>query len=183
MPISVVRFADAPAQAWKNGGGVTRELWREPATGDFDLRLSVAEVASDGPFSPFPGVDRVITLVHGAGFVLRGPTTEAYVTEVAAPYGFSGDDDVYCSLVDGPVRDFNVMVRRGRRVTVCRVGAGDVLGAGWLLALTPLALAGMGNTTLAVCDVAVLPADGAQVAGGPDAIGVFVQLGASGALP
>jgi environmental stress-induced protein Ves len=41
--------------AWKNGRGVTRELWVWPPearfeAGDFDWRVSIAGVAVDGPF-------------------------------------------------------------------------------------------------------------------------------------
>src|SRR5207248_5015705 len=30
------------------------------------------------------------------------------------PYSFSGDVDMQCTLLGGPVRDFNLMLRRGR---------------------------------------------------------------------
>ncbi|MBN8630010.1 MAG: HutD family protein [Rhodobacterales bacterium] len=33
----------------------------------FDLRLSIAAVAEDGPFSDFPGIDRRLWLLDGAG--------------------------------------------------------------------------------------------------------------------
>ena len=36
----------------------------------FDWRVSVADVAADGPFSRFPGVDRVLVLIAGAGMRL-----------------------------------------------------------------------------------------------------------------
>ena len=56
---------------WKNGQGVTREIAREPAEGeDFLWRLSIAEVAASGDFSLFPGYDRTITLIEGAGMRL-----------------------------------------------------------------------------------------------------------------
>jgi environmental stress-induced protein Ves len=40
---------------WKNGGGVTRELLAWPGGGDWQVRISVAEIEADGPFSSFPG--------------------------------------------------------------------------------------------------------------------------------
>ncbi|MFG5407966.1 HutD family protein [Piscinibacter sakaiensis] len=40
-----------PAQPWRNGGGHTRELWTWPADGPWQARLSVADIAADGPFS------------------------------------------------------------------------------------------------------------------------------------
>lgn len=135
MPPTVVRFADVPPEPWKNGGGLTRELWREPATGPFSLRISVADVDRAGPFSLFPGVDRVITLLHGAGFELRGPAGQHRVTEVGAPLAFAGEDAWDCALVAGPVRDFNVMVTREREAGVRRVGPGALPPDAWALAL------------------------------------------------
>jgi len=38
---------------WKNGGGTTRELLAWPDPQDWTLRLSVAQVEADGPFSRF----------------------------------------------------------------------------------------------------------------------------------
>ncbi len=46
-------------------------LWPEAAPQDgFDIRLSLASIDTDGLFSLFPGIDRTITLVGGAPFVL-----------------------------------------------------------------------------------------------------------------
>ena len=50
------------------------------------------------------------------------------------PYTFSGDDEIECTLVDGPVRDFNLMVRRGRaqgEVVVVRDAAVRIAPARW----------------------------------------------------
>ncbi|WP_344566156.1 HutD/Ves family protein [Streptomyces axinellae] len=66
MVPSVLRWADRPRMPWKNGSGSTREVAAQPVgsrLADFDWRVSVADVGGDGPFSPFPGVDRVITLI------------------------------------------------------------------------------------------------------------------------
>jgi uncharacterized protein len=139
----VHRWTDAVEQPWKNGGGVTRELLREPAHGPFDLRLSVATVASDGPFSKFPGIDRVITLLEGNGFALRSGERRVEIREVGAPFAFSGEDSWDCALLDGPVLDFNLMVPRGRAARVARVdGAVDLGARGFLLALRPMGVGG-----------------------------------------
>jgi len=65
-----IRAADYRAMAWKNGQGMTREIAREPGDGDFLWRLSIAEVAASGDFSLFPGYDRTITLIEGAGHMM-----------------------------------------------------------------------------------------------------------------
>lgn len=99
---------------WKNGGGITHELWRTPRqSSEFDLRISIAEVAESGPFSLFPGVDRIITLLSGRGFRLVGGAIDQVVSTVGEPFAFAGDLSLTCALLSGPVRDFNVMIRRG----------------------------------------------------------------------
>ncbi|TRZ66771.1 MAG: hypothetical protein D4R98_05460 [Comamonadaceae bacterium] len=39
---------------------------------DFDWRVSIAYIASNGPFSAFPRVDRIITLLSGGGIAIKG---------------------------------------------------------------------------------------------------------------
>lgn len=111
----VLRAADRAATPWKNGGGVTREVAAWPPGADldaFDWRVSLADVAADGPFSAFPGVDRVLTLIAGDGLALEieGRTVRL---EPGAPFAFPGEAAVAARLAAGPIRDLNVMVRRG----------------------------------------------------------------------
>ena len=100
---------------WKNGGGTTLELAVDPPgatleTG-FRWRLSSAEVAVSGPFSPFPGLERWLFLLEGEGFDLDfGPRGQARLTEPLALLRFSGDWPATATLVDGPCTDFNLMV-------------------------------------------------------------------------
>ncbi|MEU3565305.1 HutD family protein [Kitasatospora sp. NPDC006786] len=113
----VLRASERPATTWLNGGGVTREVAGFPAGAGldaFDWRVSLADVASAGPFSPFPGIDRVITLVEGPGMALTVDGTERLVDAPFRPFAFSGDATTDCRLLAGPVVDFNVMTRRGR---------------------------------------------------------------------
>ncbi|MEO8526020.1 MAG: HutD family protein [Caldimonas sp.] len=58
MKATVARFADTAAQPWRNGGGVTRELLAWPGVGDWCVRVSIADIEADGPFSTFSGVQR-----------------------------------------------------------------------------------------------------------------------------
>lgn len=107
-----------PAVAWRNGAGLTRELAVQPlgAAADFDWRLSVAEVERDAPFSAFPGIDRCIVLLRGAGMRLHAADgrLDERLDRAHEPFHFSGDEALSATLIDGPCRDFNVMVRRGR---------------------------------------------------------------------
>lgn len=99
---------------WKNGGGITREIACFPAgSGNFDWRISTAEVAGDGPFSRFDGIDRRLYLLEGAGLDLRiGADTVRL--RPGAHASFAGEVPVDGRLVDGPVSDLNIMVRRDR---------------------------------------------------------------------
>ncbi|MFJ9408946.1 HutD family protein [Streptomyces sp. NPDC101393] len=126
MATEVLRAARRQAAPWKNGGGVTSEVAAEPAgagPGDFDWRVSVAEVADSGPFSAFDGVDRIITLVDGDGMVLTVDGVAHTVTDPYVPFAFPGGARTECALVGGPITDFNVMVRGGAvaaRVRIAR---------------------------------------------------------------
>jgi environmental stress-induced protein Ves len=105
---------------WRNGGGVTTEIvvGREGLASDdprFVYRVSIADVASDGPFSRFDGYDRHIMLLEGQGMTLdAGPHGTIDLRECLRPRSFSGDWDVRGTLVGGPVRDYNVIVDRAR---------------------------------------------------------------------
>lgn len=102
----------APAP-WKNGGGVTREIVASPGRGGgFDWRVSLADVTEDGPFSAFPGVDRILTVVEGAGMDLMVDGEHHIVDEPYWPHGFPGDVETGGRLLAGPVVNLNVMYRR-----------------------------------------------------------------------
>ncbi|WP_042383662.1 HutD/Ves family protein [Streptacidiphilus melanogenes] len=114
--LQVLRAADRVASPWKNGGGVTREVASSPSgagTADFDWRVSLADVASGGPFSTFEGIDRVISVVQGEGMALTVDGALTVVAERFRPFAFSGDATTGCRLLGGPLVDFNVMTRRG----------------------------------------------------------------------
>jgi hypothetical protein len=118
--------ADYRRMPWRNGAGRTTEIAAHPtgaALDAFDWRISVADVVKDGPFSRFAGIDRTLVVIAGAGMRLDGDGHSVLLSGLYEPYAFSGDDAVACTLLAGPVRDFNLMLRRGRgrgRVTVMR---------------------------------------------------------------
>ena len=114
--MKLISFDDLIATPWKNGGGVTRELACYPAGAaldDFLWRISIAEVNQSGPFSLFPGIDRVITLLEGDGMQLTFSDGEQYaLTAPLLPYRFRGERIVNAQLVGAAARDFNLMLRR-----------------------------------------------------------------------
>jgi uncharacterized protein len=133
----LLKPADYVRMPWKDGGGSTTEIVVHPAgstLSTFDWRISIADIAADGPFSRFPGVDRIVALLSGAGMRLTGDAHSVELRAAFEPYAFSGDDGISCSLVDGPVRDFNLMLRRGRvagRIVVVRDAAERIAPARW----------------------------------------------------
>lgn len=128
----IVRWGEARAMPWKNGGGVTHEIAVSPPDAsleDFVWRLSMAEVAADGPFSSFAGIDRTLALMSGAGIELEfadGHT--ARVDPLQAPCSFDGGAGCFGRLIDGPILDLNIMTRRDRmthRLTVLELAPGQ----------------------------------------------------------
>ena len=109
----VLRHRDRVAGPWANGGGITYEVMRSPQGGaDFDWRVSIAEIANDGPFSLYPEVDRVLILLRGAmDLVIDGMSRQV---PRFSPIAFAGESDVEARLSQGPTMDLNVMTRRGR---------------------------------------------------------------------
>ena len=124
MAPQILRAGDRESAPWKNGGGLTAQVAVRPpgaGTGDFGWRVSVADVAAGGPFSAFPGVERTITLVEGAGMELVVDGVAHTVDEPYEPFVFSGDAVTECRLLGGPIVDFNVMVRRAEVAATVRV--------------------------------------------------------------
>lgn len=128
-------------ERWKNDGGWTTELARDPAgAGDFRWRASIAEIESDGPFSTFPGIERDLVLLDGDGIELDIGGTTQTLTRRFERIHFAGESAVECRLVGGPTRDFNVMARRDlvRAEVVARPLAGSMFllgepGTEWLV--------------------------------------------------
>lgn len=124
--LHVVTLAGSAPQPWRNGGGVTRELLAWPRADDWWLRVSVAEIAADGEFSRFAGVQRWFAVLDGAGVRLdlpRGPLT---LTPRDEPVAFDGEDAPMCRLLAGTTRDLNFMARRGNgqaRLRSARAGS------------------------------------------------------------
>jgi environmental stress-induced protein Ves len=157
--VRVIRASEYRRMRWKNGLGETAEIAIAPegaALDRFAWRVSMARIEAAGPFSSFPGIDRTLAVLDGAGFRLAVdglPVVE--LTPDSAPFPFRGDSAAAATLLGGPVTDLNVMTRRTdwwQRVR--RFGSGERL---------PLRAAGA--TALVVCAAgsARLTAGGATV--------------------
>jgi environmental stress-induced protein Ves len=115
---TLIPFAGLSPVPWKNGGGSTTELVIAPPEAgfdDFDWRISLATIASDGPFSRFPGVDRTLMLVEGHGIThdIDG-AARVLLCEDEPVACFDGAAQVLAKLNHGPTTDFNIMTRRAR---------------------------------------------------------------------
>lgn len=139
-----VHFSSLPVTPWKNGGGETREIVCVASPdAPFTWRASIATLENDGPFSPFPGVDRVIILLEGQPLWLRGDNI-AQRLELWQPWGFAGEWSLASEGISGRGLDFNIMTQRSRaasRVSVVSEpqrpgteGIAWVLQGSWLLA-------------------------------------------------
>ncbi|HXF47240.1 MAG TPA: HutD family protein [Burkholderiaceae bacterium] len=107
----LVRTIDARPRPWRNGGGLTRELLALPAADDWRVRVSVAAIERDGPFSAFPGVERWFAVLDGAGVELTIDGRAYRLLRGDAPLSFSGAAETHCRLLAGPTQDLNLMLR------------------------------------------------------------------------
>ena len=154
------------AVPWKNGGGVTREIAAMPegsGMDDFAWRVSLAEVAANGPFSAFPDIDRTLTVVEGAGMDLTVGGERWLVNTRYEPRDFRGDVPTDCRLLDGPVVNLNVMWRRGAVSTAVVPTVAVVRGR---LRLGGGALVVALDGTAEVGGVTLGPYDAVQLGGG-----------------
>jgi environmental stress-induced protein Ves len=105
--VSLEAMSAAP---WRNGGGVTRELLAWPDIESWRVRVSVADIDRDGPFSNFPGVRRYFAVLSGQGVRLRVDGVAHEILRQSQPFAFDGHARAHCELLHGPTRDFNLML-------------------------------------------------------------------------
>ncbi|MEK1929380.1 MAG: HutD family protein [Pararhizobium sp.] len=116
--LQVLKASTYRRMPWKNGGGETVEIAVFPPEADlttFGWRISMATVATDGPFSVFPGIDRTLSILQGEGMELniagRAPVV---LTQASQPLTFPADAATSARLVSGAIVDLNIMTRRGQ---------------------------------------------------------------------
>jgi len=99
-----------PFIAWKNGGGVTQELLAWPTAQRWGVRLSLATIDKDGPFSSLAGISRWFTVIEGSGVDLNLDGQTKTVRLGDAPLPFDGSQNCEATLLEGSVTAFNVMM-------------------------------------------------------------------------
>lgn len=106
----IIRRSKFKTVPWKNGGGITHEVAKAKVGGKLQWRLSLAEVDSDEPFSLFPGLARILTVIDGEGMDLRDASAAiAHDVPPLTPVHFSGDDQLHGILRSGKCLDFNLI--------------------------------------------------------------------------
>ena len=112
-----VSLQDVKPEPWRNGRGRTQELCVWPGSGEsgseaaWQLRISVAQIDRDGPFSAFPGVQRWFAVLQGNGVNLSFGDQVQRLNSQSEAFCFDGALAPGCSLVDGPTLDLNLMLR------------------------------------------------------------------------
>lgn len=116
----IIAWADLVAVPWLNGGGVTRQIISRALTasddevsGDWDWRLSIADVGSAGAFSDFTGMTRILTVIEGVSITLTVDGVEEQLDRFR-PFRFDGGADTSAQLPHGPIRDLNLIARTDR---------------------------------------------------------------------
>lgn len=181
MP-SILREHESPSVAWKNGQGRTRQLAIHPAdAGDeFLWRISIADVDSGAPFSRFPGVDRQIVLLRGAGFTMTLDQKQRHSLVVPfEPFAFPGEAAVAVELAGGATQDFNLMLRRGKaigRIDVLRGDGAHVVGRDVVLLYCATGECNTPDGVLTAGDSWLSPRMGADLALSADGVALAVAV-------
>lgn len=165
-------------------GGETRQLAIAPAGSsvaarDFHWRFSTATVLQSGPFSAFEGYQRYLAMRSGAGLELAvtAPGAPQHRMQLCSPQHqayFAGAASTEATLLDGPVRDINLMLSAGLQggLRALRLQANQpaflqtVASGWWLIYADGLSQgqqiqvqSGAQQYSLACGDVLVLPED------------------------
>ncbi len=114
---------------WKNGAGFTTVLATDADV--WSWRLAIADVPSRAAFSPYPDVDRQLSLLEGEGLWLEIDGARCRAPREGHAVAFRGEARVIGEPVGDGVRDVNLMVRRGiwrGALQMLATGATDVTG-------------------------------------------------------
>ena len=142
----VQRASERAAVPWRNGLGVQYEIACDGSLpDDWTWRLSTADITQDVPFSSFPGVTREFCVADGNGVVLNINGVD-HRCEPGSVTTFRGDDVVFATVIDGPMRALNLMVRDGAKHRSLQLNPADAVVTDVSVAIA------IGSTSIVVSD-------------------------------
>jgi environmental stress-induced protein Ves len=115
MQLIPLPFSQYRQVSWRNGSGSARDIAVHPAGAGmserFGWRVTLAEIDRDGPFSVYePEIERVITLLDGAGFDLEFDAAPGIsLAEQHMPARFRGHWQADCRLKGARCIVFNIL--------------------------------------------------------------------------
>lgn len=117
--LRVTRVDDIHPQPWSNRAGLTRELLAWPSHAGWVLRVSVANIEQDAPFSEYPGVQRWLVVLEGDGVELKFKRQVRSLKPSHSLFHFDGAEVPQCRVLGGvPALSLNVMQRGVGEATV-----------------------------------------------------------------
>ncbi|WP_045837080.1 HutD family protein [Hyphomicrobium sp. 99] len=146
--LEIIRSAEFREGRWPNRAGVSWDIASAPMDAlpaQCDWRFATALIEGDAPFSVFPGVDRIVTLIDGEGFTLDVKDFGAvHANRRFLSRAFPGDSPTVCHVQAGPSTVLNLLFARDRlRAEVSVLKEGDhVLAPAACEVLLLFALAG-----------------------------------------
>ncbi len=81
-----------------------------PLPDGWSWRLSTADILHDAPFSLYPGVVREFCVATGNGVILTIDGVSHHCGRHSITT-FDGGSSIHASVIDGPTKDINLMVR------------------------------------------------------------------------
>ncbi|MGA0080381.1 MAG: HutD family protein [Ilumatobacteraceae bacterium] len=110
--MKIQRNSEHVAMPWANGRGTSYEIASDRGSDDqWSWRLAMAPVNEDGPFSRIDCVNRSLVVVEGAGMVLSVDRKKLQCAPLQVVQ-FRGEAVTDAILLDGPITDINLMIRR-----------------------------------------------------------------------
>lgn len=173
MKLSALPAGSRCTEPWANGLGHTAVILREPDDGNWRVRISIAQVERDGPFSELPDTQRLLVPLDAA-MELRFPDGRAQIANRFGVLRFAGAPAPLGILPEGATRDFNLMLRHGARGELFARTLVDSMvlppetGARWLVYLhrgSAAVSAGDARLDLAPDDAALLVGERAVIEG------------------
>lgn len=102
------------SEPWANGLGQTALVLREPDDANWRVRISIAQVECDGPFSELADTQRLLVPLD-APMALRFPDGRTQRADRFGVLRFAGTPAPSGILPEGATRDFNLMLRGDAR--------------------------------------------------------------------